>query len=354
MQPGDSPAGIASRDTMAGCPKCAIDLVRANPHKPAVAFPNGYATFKSLVPGEKINLPDKWFDGSLDSRPHAYFAALPYADGVTPSMLGAAAAGVLADYAALDTASAKVSALAAMGDQPFHDAVEDTASAVDASVQDISGTGSPAIYAAPYAQDVKKATARARASNVDLAAAIAANNDSSFNIRNDILHDFSSAMSSARLALQAFYGDTPPATTVSTSDGFPTNIVTAAHAAADAIAADPNYCASVAQPGSAVNAAVHAFKTAWNSSQSTSVPIGTSSYEQQTADALAKVIGAAPTACAPHVVSSTHPPAPAPVTITKPQELSTGAVVSIGLLGAGVVGGAVYLSTRKPKRRRRR
>lgn len=346
---------------MAGCPKCSVDLLRANPHKPTVDYPNGFSTFASLAPGEVLNLPEKWFNGDLDSRPTAYFAALPYADGVTPSTLGAAAAGVLADYAALDVASAKVGELAALGDKEFNAAVNDTAASVDAAVQDVGGTGSPAIYAAPYAQDTRKATGRARQSNGDLTAAISAGSDSSFNIRNDILHDFANALASARLALQAFYGDAPtaptsapiPVSSAPSSGGFSVPLIAAAHAAADAMAADPSYCVSVSKSGSPVNSAVHAFKTAWNSSQTTQVPIGTGNYEKQTADVLAQVLGGSPSACAPHA-SSSAPAAAQPLPVAAaPSGISTGAVVGIGLLGAGVIGGAVYLTTKNPKRGRR-
>jgi hypothetical protein len=69
---------------MAGCPKCAIDLIRANSHKRTRTLPNGYVTFEELRAGEKLMLPDKWFNGELDAMPPEYFAALPYADGVTP------------------------------------------------------------------------------------------------------------------------------------------------------------------------------------------------------------------------------------------------------------------------------
>jgi hypothetical protein len=83
VQPGDSPASIAI--THVGCPKCAADLVGdANPHKEVVVYPNGYRTFKELRVGETLNLPDRWFNGELDAMPPEYFAALPYADGVTP------------------------------------------------------------------------------------------------------------------------------------------------------------------------------------------------------------------------------------------------------------------------------
>jgi hypothetical protein len=129
---------------------------------------------------------------------------------------------------------------------------------------------------------------------------------------------------------------------------FPSAVVSAAQAAASALGADPNYCASVRQAGSAVNAAVHAFKTAWNSSQSAPVPIGTSNYEAPTADALMQVIGSAPPAC-----SAAPPPAPAPIpyvpppprpgSAAQPPGLSAASVVGIGLFGAAAVGGAAYM-----------
>src|SRR5271166_1918586 len=77
VQPGDSPAGIASRPHMAGCPKCAVDLIAANPKKATVKYPNGFVTFKSLAVGEVLNLPDKWFNGTLDQMPQSYFDNLP-------------------------------------------------------------------------------------------------------------------------------------------------------------------------------------------------------------------------------------------------------------------------------------
>lgn len=84
VREGDSPASIAAQDAHAGCPKCSRDLVAANPHKETVTHPNGYVTFKELRAGEILNLPDRWFNGELDSMPPEYFAALPFADGVTP------------------------------------------------------------------------------------------------------------------------------------------------------------------------------------------------------------------------------------------------------------------------------
>ncbi len=81
VQPGDSPAKIAIQ--FAGCPRCTIDLIRANAHKPAVRHPNGFLSFQDLSVGEKLVLPDKWFSKEFDELPPSYFAALPHPDGVT-------------------------------------------------------------------------------------------------------------------------------------------------------------------------------------------------------------------------------------------------------------------------------
>ncbi len=86
VRPGDSPASIAAQDSHAGCPKCANLLPAANPDLPTVTYPNGFKTFKELRVGQVINLPDAWFDGTLDRQPQSYFNALPYADGVTPGV----------------------------------------------------------------------------------------------------------------------------------------------------------------------------------------------------------------------------------------------------------------------------
>lgn len=320
--------------------------------KATVVHPNGFLSFQELRVGEKLILPEEWFDGTLDTKPRSYFAALPHPDGVTPSRLGLAAAGILGDYAALDAASAKVGALAAMGDQAFSIAAPDVAAAIDSSVLEVAGTGSPAIYAVPYAQAVRSATSQALQRNVSLVAAIGAGDTAtSSQTRVDILRDFSSALLSAKLALQAFHGGDENTTV-------PATIASVAQAAVTAIAADPNYCMSVAQPGSPVNAAVHALKTAWNAANPTNlVPINTGTYEQATADVLARVLGSAPAACA----TRTPPSLPggggsgdwvAPA--QRDQGLSVGAILGYSLIGVGVVGGAIYLVTRKPAPKVRR
>ena len=213
---GDSPASIAAQDHHAGCPKCAKTLIEANSHLPTVTYPNGFKTFLELHVGQRLLLPDAWFDGTLDAQPQSYFNSLPRHDGVTP------------------------------------------------------GVG------------------QSHQSAVD--------------------------------------------------------VIGAAQAVASAIAADPDYCASVAKAGSAVNKAVHEFKVAWNAnSPGSPVPIGTGNLEPEVSAALATALGdKAPAACGQ------------PLQEPEKRGLSTGAVVGIGLLAAVTVGGITFAVTRKPRRRRRR
>jgi hypothetical protein len=118
----------------------------------------------------------------------------------------------------------------------------------------------------------------------------------------------------------------------------------AAQAVGDAIAADPNYCASVSKAGSAVNTAVHEFKVAWNTANpGSSVPVGTGNLEPEVSAALATVLGDKAPMCGAQ-----------PLREPEKKSLSTGAVVGIGLGVAVLVGGATFALTRKPARRRRR
>lgn len=328
-------------------------------------MPNGFKTFRTLHVGETINLPDKWFDGSLDALPPAYFAALPYADGVTRGALG-----TLGDYPDLDVATSKVGALAAMGDLDFNAAVGDAGAAIDASVREAYGSSNPA--AAVAAQSVQDGTKWAWNRNNDLMTAIAMGDSFTINtVRLDVMNALSTALGNARIALQDYYGPSPatpgapsaPAPSggyapvvVRPPSSYPVNVQDAARAAAAAIAADPNYCASVAQPGSAVNAAVHAFKVTWNASQTPAVPVGTGTYEAATAGALTQVLGSSPPACGAQPARPQPPPAHvvAPIAAAPAKGLSTGTVVGIGLLAAGTVGGIAYATTRKRRARVRR
>lgn len=335
VQAGDTPASIAIE--FAGCPKCARDLIAANPHKRSIVFPNGYATFEKLRAGETLILPDKWFDGSLDDRPKTYFQALPYPDGVTPSTLGDAALGVLGDFSTLDQASAAVAALAQMSDRDFQNAIYSTAMLINKSVNDVIGGANPT--ASGYAQDAQAGAAWAISASAQTMDP---------QTRTQIQNVLSTALGSARLALNTFHA--APA-----GPSMPANVVAAAQAASAAIAADANYCSSVGQNGSAVNSAVHAFKTAWNVSQSPKVPVGTGNYEQATADALSHALGTvAPAACPPRAQQAgpsgtfLTPPAPSE------EGMSLGTIVGAAVLVAGAAGGVVYLATQKrePKRRR--
>ena len=342
VREGDTPARIAARDDMAGCPKCARDLVAANAHKEAVVHPNGFVSFRELRVGEKLNLPDKWFDGSLDKLPKSYFAALPHPDGVTPSGLG------LGDLNQFSAASATATALSKMDDRTFSNAVDGACTLVDQAVHEADS--SPNKGVAAYAQAVHTATNAARQRNQDLVAAITAGDQATAaKARADVQTDISTALDAAQLALQAVYGSggtTPPPPPI------PQDTITAVARAAVA-ALD---CASISHPGSAANAAMHAFKASWNAANPNSpVPINTGTYEQATADVLTRVLGSAPPACPAHTPSvpgggggggDIVPPQAS-------QGLSVGAIVGLGLLGVGAVGGAIYLATRDTKPRRK-
>jgi hypothetical protein len=207
-------------------------LIRANPHKPTVTYPNGYVTFKEIRRGEKLNLPDKWWSKEFDALPPSYFAALPYADGITPGK--------------------KIGV----------------------------GLAEP-----PYSAE----------------------------------------------------------------------LVAAAKSADAALAASGGYCDDVARVGSPVNSAVHAFKLAWNATQSPTVPINTGNYEIQTAEAMRLVLGEAFEPCPARSSASrpsTQPTIIAPIPQEQSHELSTGSIIGISLLGAGTIGTVAYLAT-KPRRRRR-
>jgi hypothetical protein len=359
---GDTPASIASRPDMAGCPKCARDLVTANPHKEAVTYPNGYTTFRNLRVGEKLNLPDKWFSKEFDERPKKYFAALPAVDGKTLSSLGLAeAAGILGDYGAFDTAVSTITSLASLSPQSFSNAVDAACTLVDQSVREADGSANPGIAA--YAQAVHLSTNAARQANQALVAALTSGDQSAISkSRADVQQNLTTALDAAKLALQAVYGTSkapvvtpaPPATPAIPQD----TLKAVAKSVAAAVASDPNYCASVSRAGSSINTAIHAFKSAWNAANPGSpVPINTGTYEQATADALARVLGSSPPACGAR--GSTSPSIPGGggsdgLMPPQPSEgMSLGAILGLSLLGAGAVGGAIYLATKEPPKRRR-
>ena len=288
VHPNDSPASIAAR--YAGCMKCSRDLVHANPHKPTVTMPNGFVTFRDLRIGETLNLPDKWFNGELDMLPAAYFAALPYADGVTPGVQGITPAmpSGLGDQAALASAQALVNAMPAMDDPTFSNAVGNTGTAIDQAVGE--AYGSPNAQAAQAAQDVQIGTQWAWNRNADLAALIGGGassqgpGDSIQQAREDIFNALNTALGNAQIALTALATPAaPPA---------PGPVVRPAPARPPSPRPGP---IAVRCPAG----------TTWNGS-----------------------------ACV----------APQP-----PGGMSTAAVVGIGLLGAAAVGGVAYVAMRRRK-----
>lgn len=331
---GESPALIAAR--FAGCPKCARDLVAVNPHKKAVVHPNGFATFDELRAGEKLNLPDKWFSKEFDELPPKYFKALPHPDGRTPSVLGALASGVLNDFAALDEAAARVGALAAMNDGEFSLNMLAAADAIDRSIE---GTA-----ASVDAGTARAATANARGAKTKLDAAIGAGDQGvAFNTRDAIIHSLSDGLVAARKALNAEHTEIP-ATTAPPAAHAPPAAVTLA-------SVDPCAPANVA----AVCAAQRALGLAVDGK-----------YGDGTAAAVRQTVPGAPPGCNPRPSwwgaagvsncpgAATKPPASTTTeTLTPPDQkksLSVASVLGLGALGVGVVGGAIYLTTRAPRR----
>jgi hypothetical protein len=343
VQPGDSPASIAARDAMAGCPKCAIELPRVNAHKPAVILPNGFVTFEGLAAGETLNLPDTWFHPAREQLPPAYYRILPHPNGVTRGSLG----GALGDFPELDAAVSAVAQLAAADDGAFAQGAGDASVKVVKAVQEVDAAKSP--DAAAKAKLVRDGAAWAIARNRDLAAAVAASDSAAaVRARLDVQNALATALGNARLAIVAYY----PAQAQTAAS---TELTAAARAAAAAIAADPNYCTSVIHPGSPVNSAVHRFKLAWNASQSPKVPVGTGTYEVATTIALGQVLGQAPSACGAGQRPVPAPKPPPPLTPKEQEALtstptrgwSRSAVAAGVAVLAAAAGGVAYLATRE-------
>lgn len=330
VQPGDTPASIAA--ILAGCPKCARDLVKSNPHKHAVMMPNGFMTFADWHAGEEINLPEKWFSKHFDELPEAYFKALPSADGVTPSSLGSAAAGILGDYSTLDTAITKIDSLPGLSDAEFADTAVQAAAALADSVRDVSPPSGAA-------QDAQAAAIDAHARIQQLEAALQAGDPNVPSSRSMIQSVLAAGIDRARVALKDFYTSVPATTTVP--------------GAVQALASlDPCSASSAA--------AVCAAQTVLGV-----IPDG--KYGDSTAAIAKKIAPGSPPACNPRPAwwsppggkncpgASTTPPAtkppvtnpvPAPATTpiasTPPKGMSFGSVVGLGLAGAGIVGLAIH------------
>lgn len=109
-----------------------------------------------------------------------------------------------------------------------------------------------------------------------------------------------------------------------------------AQAAMDAINADPNFCVSVGQTGSAVNSTVHAFKAAWNAANpDQAVPIGTGKFEDATAQALSSALGGinVPGCAGGGGGAPTPGPAPAPAPHPAPAPLPMPVMKQAGFCG---------------------
>lgn len=183
---------------MAGCPKCSVDLVRANPHKPTVTYPNGFLTFRDLRVGEELVLPDKWFSPAFDLFPPAYFAALPHPDGRTPGT----GPGVLGDYATLDQAVIAVSTLASQGNQSFHDKADGVATLIDSSIQETNGISNAGV--SWPATNARESTKWARSQNAVLGTELKGDDLDAVNkARLDVQNALSAALGMARIALDA-------------------------------------------------------------------------------------------------------------------------------------------------------
>jgi hypothetical protein len=341
VKPGDSPASIAAQDSMAGCPKCSIELPRVNRNKPAIVHLNGFVTFRDLRVGEVLNLPDEWFDPARENLPPTYYKILPHHNGITRGALG----GMLGDFPELDAAVTAVAQLAALDDAAFTQAVGQAGSKVDATVKEVYGQ-TKSTDAAAKAKAVQDATKWAWQRNRDLSAAIAANDRATVTrARLDIQNALSTALGTARAAILAHYPSASP------SAASP-ELQAAAKSAAAAISADPNYCTSITHAGTPVNAAVHRFKLAWNASQTPKVPIGTNNYEVATTVALSQVLGSAPSACGPGMRPVSVPKPPPPQEMTTPDNTWTVAIwATVAVAAAGSI---VFLATRKHKPSARR
>ena len=115
-------------------------------------LPNGFLTFQSLRPGERLNVPDKWSSKHFDELPPVYFSALPAPDGVTPSRLGALADGVLGNFATLDTAIKEIAELSTLVDAEFAAGAGVVASLLQQAMGEVLKGGNPA--AVRHAEEV--------------------------------------------------------------------------------------------------------------------------------------------------------------------------------------------------------
>jgi hypothetical protein len=206
VRPGDSPAKIASMDEHASCPKCAIDLVRANaPPKEVIVHPNGFLTFRELRVGERLRLPEKWFEPRFELLPPAYFASLPYADGVTPSPFGDMAVVILHDFKVLDVAADRLEALSRMDDATFAKSVGPVAEAISTAADPAFDHSDGLQFALAAQQDIRNAMPHGQAFSTFAAAGLAAPN-----ARISVMEALSSGLTNAYRAIGQKYGKIQP------------------------------------------------------------------------------------------------------------------------------------------------
>ncbi len=359
----DSPASIAAR--FAGCPRCGSDLIGANPSKPAVTLPNGFRTFQSLRIGETINLPEAWFNGQHDALPAAYFARLPNADGVSFGVGDAAIAqgrwqpptypehhrhGAIRHVPIIEQVTWPTPGPFGCPDGTVYEPISKLCIPAPVQVE---------IAKAETIPPTQLPTTFRRVKGWEM--------PTPFNCPAGTVYEpisklciptyrpVENPMFLHRQRRSAGVGADPLVTP--TDDA----LTTAALDLASTLNGDPNYCASVAVDGTAVNSAVHNFKLAWNAAGGTPVPVGTGNYEPSVSAALASVLGpTVPTfpGCPARGGTGPMPPqppiGPLPPAPKKDPGLSTAGMAGLALLAAGTVGGVVYLASSKKKKRRGR
>ena len=376
VQPGDSPAIIAQK--LVGDPRRAMELVLANPAKRRTAIPGVGSTFATLRAGESLTLPLSW-------TVRAALAGLPLGVGrlgLTPSITDTGATAMAAATSQLGTAAGAYSSF-----QSGQGTASDVLTAYNTAIEAFVGVAQQAAQAAGSAQtaivvaspqgqgDPAAVQAQTDVNNIQNTYIPAITNDYNAMSTLDITTtDPSSIGSDAQTNAQNAVNAAVDAQTQATSwsgggspnqpppQTVPANVVADAQAVLAAINADPNYCTSVGQNGSAVNTAVHNFKVDWNAAGlQPQVPVGTGQYESVTASAVGTAVGgngplacgAAPPApqqtvtCADgsvHPAGYVCPAAPAAATTTNYTPwIIAGAVV----LAAGI-GYAVYRNRQHP------
>lgn len=276
VQYGDSAARIAEHYT--GDPSRELELILANPQKPHTNV-SGRLAFTNLIVGEKLDLPQNWtqtmnYGMSGIGLGSSSIVQLDTTGGLNPRFTV-----TVQDSDNVNGVTGTV------------DFVVDGTPIGSVFIQGGSGFASGTSPATTVSEGTHRVQANFRPNGA---------NQSNTSASRDI----------------PFYAQ-------SNNPGPPgpppgVNVLAAAQAAASALANDPNYCTSVHSNGSAVNSAVHNFKTAWNAANpGNPVPVGTGNYEPATAAALSQALGGQSVAQGCGGVSP-RPPTPTPPTPTPP------------------------------------